>query len=173
MIMRCISSVWYNYKRVSSFEYADTLDKAYKLKIIRARKSSHVLVKIPVNANPMKKPLVSILLPVRNACKAHHLKHGFLKGVSEVTLAGAGLEGRAWYRTLLREGVRVVRWIDVDPHKVGRTLHGAPVVGAGEVKAVNGDRMLVTVGTRGSRDQVRRWASEAGFVEGNDFICVT
>jgi glycosyltransferase involved in cell wall biosynthesis len=107
------------------------------------------------------------------ACKAHHLKQGFLKGICEVTLAGAGLEGRAWYRTLQKEGIRVVRWIDVDPRKVGHSLHSAPVVGAGEVKAVNGARMLVTVGTRGSRDQVRRWASGAGFVEGKDFICVT
>jgi glycosyltransferase involved in cell wall biosynthesis len=107
------------------------------------------------------------------ACKLHHLQQGFLKGVDGVTLAGAGLEGRAWFRTLQAEGVCVVRWIDVDPRKIGRTLHGAPVVAAGEVKAEDVDKMLVTVGTKGARDLVRKWAKGVGFAEGKDFVCVT
>jgi len=107
------------------------------------------------------------------ACKAHHLKQGFLKGTDEVTLAGAGLEGRAWRRTLLEEGIRVIRWVDVDPKKIGRTLHGAPVAAVGEVKREDAASMLVTVGTRGAREQVRQWANGAGFVEGKDYLCVT
>jgi glycosyltransferase involved in cell wall biosynthesis len=106
------------------------------------------------------------------ACKVHHLKRSFLRNVAEITLAGAGLEGRAWCRALALEGVRVSRWVDVDPRKIGRTLHGAPVVGAGEVTS-NGGKMLITVGTRGARDGLRAWASGAGFVEGEDFLCVT
>lgn len=106
-------------------------------------------------------------------CKVHHLKRGFLAGVTEVTLAGAGLEGRAWYRTLREEDIRVVRWMDVDPRKIGRMLHGAPVVGTDEVVAEKGVKMLFTVGTRGARDQVRDWAFRAGFSEGEDFLCVT
>lgn len=107
------------------------------------------------------------------ACKAHHLKQGFLKGIDEVVLAGAGLEGRAWHRTLLEEGIRVIRWVDVDPKKIGRVLHGAPVVSAVEARPGDGSRMLVTVGTRGARDQVRQWARGAGFTEGEDCLCVT
>ena len=107
------------------------------------------------------------------ACKAYHLKKGFLNGVLEVALAGAGLEGRAWCRTLLDEGIRVVRWIDVDPKKIGRTLHGAPVVDARGIVASDGIKMLVTVGTRGARAQLRQWADGAGFVEGKDYLCVT
>jgi len=107
------------------------------------------------------------------ACKAHHLKHGFLKGIAEVTLAGAGLEGRAWRRTLLQEGIRVKGWVDVDPKKIGRTLHGAPVAAAAAVKPGDVASMLVTVGTRGAREQVRQWANGAGFVEGKDYLCVT
>ena len=71
-------------------------------------------------------------------------------------LTGAELDERARYSILQKEGSRVVCWIDVDPLKVGCTFHDAPVVGAGEVKAVNGARMLVSVSTRGSRDQERR-----------------
>jgi glycosyltransferase involved in cell wall biosynthesis len=107
------------------------------------------------------------------ACKAHHLKRCFLNGVEEVLLAGAGLEGRAWSRALQAEGIRVAGWVDVDPRKIGRSLHGAPVVGAREVTAGNGVKMLVTVGTRGAREQIRRWADGAGFAEGVDYLCVT
>jgi hypothetical protein len=106
-------------------------------------------------------------------CKAHHLKRGFLAGVPEVTLAGAGLEGRAWYRVLRDDDIRVVRWLDVDPRKIGRILHGAPVFGTEGVAPEKGKRMLVTVGARGARDQVRDWAFRAGFVDGEDFLCVT
>ncbi|MBI1919912.1 MAG: glycosyltransferase [Geobacter sp.] len=106
------------------------------------------------------------------ACKVYHLKQQFLRGTDEVTLAGAGQEGRAWYRTLAAEGIRVSRWIDVDPRKVGRMLHGAPVMGTTDVMPGEG-KMLLTVGTRGARDAVRHWAIGAGFREGVDFVCVT
>lgn len=106
------------------------------------------------------------------ACKLHHLCQGFLKGEREVVLAGAGLEGRAWCRSLESEGIRVAAWVDVDPRKVGRTLHGAPVVAADKMVS-DGRKLLITVGTRGARDGVRSWAIGAGFRDGRDFLCVT
>lgn len=107
------------------------------------------------------------------ACKVHHLKEGFLRGVDEVVLAGAGLEGRAWSRALRQEGIGVACWVDVDPRKVGRELHGSPVVSHLEVKGGNCARVLGTVGTRGAREQLRNWARGAGFTEGVGFLCVT
>ena len=107
------------------------------------------------------------------ACKTHHLKQGFLNGVREVVLAGAGLEGRAWSRALLDEGIRVASWIDVDPKKIGRTLHGAMVTDARHCVKPGERRILATVGTRGAREQIRKWAGRAGLVEGKDFLCVT
>ncbi|HTP67074.1 MAG TPA: glycosyltransferase [Geobacteraceae bacterium] len=106
------------------------------------------------------------------ACKVHHLQKGFLKGAKEAVLAGAGLEGRAWRHALELAGIAVSLWVDVDRRKIGRILHGAPVVGADNVPAEAG-KMLITVGTRGARDGVRQWAARAGFMEGADFICVT
>jgi glycosyltransferase involved in cell wall biosynthesis len=106
------------------------------------------------------------------SCKIHHLRRGFLKDVDQVTLAGAGLEGRAWQRALARAGVRVVRWLDVDPRKQGRTLHGAPVTAPDEVLPGR-EKVLITVGTRGARDGIRTWARGAGLREGEDFVCVT
>lgn len=105
-------------------------------------------------------------------CKLHHLQQGFLAGEGQVRLAGAGKEGRAWYRTLHEAGIGVAEWVDVDPRKVGRTLHGAPVLATAEA-GTRGPKLLITVGTRGARDQVRQWAYGAGFCEGKDVVCVT
>ncbi|HBA88876.1 MAG TPA: glycosyl transferase [Geobacter sp.] len=104
-------------------------------------------------------------------CKLHHLVNGFLKDEKEVILAGAGLEGRAWYRMLREEGIRVSAWLDVDPRKIGRELHGAPVLATGQLKP-SGVKLLMTVGARGARPVVRRSSAEAGFVEGVDAVCV-
>ena len=106
------------------------------------------------------------------ACKVHHLKNGFLQGEQEVILAGGGVEGRGWRRALNRDGIRVSLWVDVDPRKIGRILHGAPVVGSAEVLPGMG-KMLITVGTPGAREGVREWARTSGFREGKDFLCVT
>jgi len=105
-------------------------------------------------------------------CKLHHLQNDFLKDEDEVILAGAGREGRAWYRILRDAGVRVSTWVDVDPRKVGRLLHDAPVLAMNQVTAA-GVKMLMTVGTRGARSDVRQWAFQAGFREGVNAICVT
>ncbi len=104
-------------------------------------------------------------------CKAHYLKQGFLAGIDEVTLVGAGQEGRAWRRTLEQRGIRVFRWIDADPRKRGRMLHGAPVLPP-ETAELSG-KFLVTVGTRGARQEIRTWLAGRGLVEGEDVVCVT
>lgn len=105
-------------------------------------------------------------------CKAHHLQNGFLQAAAEVILAGAGKEGRAWQRILAEIGITVSCWIDVDPKKQGRTLHGAAIAAPDDISLKSG-KLLVTVGTRGARAGIREWAKGAGFVEGQDFICVT
>ncbi|WP_224984887.1 glycosyltransferase [Geomonas agri] len=104
-------------------------------------------------------------------CKRHHLLQGFLKGERSVILAGAGLEGRAWYRILHEVGIRVEAWVDVDPKKIGKQLHGAPVLATGDLQHV-GTKLLMTVGARGARAVVRQSTRQAGFVEGRDAICV-
>jgi glycosyltransferase involved in cell wall biosynthesis len=105
-------------------------------------------------------------------CKLHHLQRGFLQGTTEVILAGAGKEGRAWQRLLATNGIRTTLWVDVDPKKNGRLLHGAQVV-TPEAVAPGAGKMLVTVGTRGARSGIRAWAAAAGFRELSDFVCVT
>ncbi len=105
------------------------------------------------------------------ACKAHYLKLGFLSQVDQVTLVGAGKEGRAWRRALAAVGIGVNRWIDADPRKQGRLLHGAPVL-LPDTELLSG-RLLVTVGTRGARVGLREWLTRRGLIEGVNLLFVT
>lgn len=104
-------------------------------------------------------------------CKLHHLRQGFLRGRSELVLAGAGLEARAWQRLLVAEGIRVTHWLDIDPRKVGTVLHGAPVLRPEELR-LEGRRMLTAIGLRGAREQFRLTAGQLGWQEGVDFVSV-
>ncbi len=105
------------------------------------------------------------------ACKCHHLLHGFLQNTSDVVIAGAGLEARAWQRLLADVEVTVSTWLDVDPRKIGRILHNAPVISPDELD-LNGRKMIVAIGVRGAREQFRTVAERRGWQEGMDFVCV-
>jgi len=87
-----------------------------------------------------------------------------------VAVWGAGKTGRRLMRALEAHGVRAVRWIDIDPGKIGRTARGAPIVGPESLE--RGEHLvLVAVGARGARGLVRGRLLERGFVEGVDFVC--
>jgi glycosyltransferase involved in cell wall biosynthesis len=104
-------------------------------------------------------------------CKLHHLRQGFLQGVTELVIAGAGLEARAWQRLLLAEGVTVSHWLDIDPRKIGRTLHGALVLRPENLQ-LGGKKMISAIGLAGAREQFRLDAGKLGWREGVDFISV-
>ncbi|WP_305041053.1 glycosyltransferase family 2 protein [Geoalkalibacter sp.] len=106
------------------------------------------------------------------ACKIHHLQQDVLREVREVSLWGAGLEGKAWRKELSAAGIAVTRWLDIDPRKIGQRIHGAPVVSIEDLQP-GGPPVLVTVGARGARPQVRAWARQRGLSEGRDFLIVT
>jgi len=105
------------------------------------------------------------------SCKMHYLRQGFLKGCSEVVMAGAGIEARAWQRLLAANDISVCHWLDVDPRKIGRILHGAPVSRPEEL-VLSGRKMLAAIGVRGARQQFRALADQLGWQEGMDFVCV-
>jgi glycosyltransferase involved in cell wall biosynthesis len=105
------------------------------------------------------------------ACKLHSLRQGFLRDERSVVVAGAGLEGRAWQRLLAGAGIPVSCWVDVDPRKIGRKLHGAPIIATDQLRTQQG-KILVAIGVRGAREQFREIAQPLSLKEGLDFICV-
>ena len=107
------------------------------------------------------------------ALKAHHLARSVLAGRTEVQLWGAGPDARAWRSALAVEGIRVARFFDVDPRKIGRTLgDGAPVLDWRETPRFVGTPLLCAVGQKGARERMRRMLADLAFVEGHDYWCV-
>ena len=106
-------------------------------------------------------------------CKAHYLARGPLQGREAVILWGAGMMGRRLSKHLLREGARMVAFVDIDPRKIGRTRRGLPILDADELMDlwVRYDRpaILAAVGARGARDLIRERLNSLDLCEGRDW----
>ena len=110
-------------------------------------------------------------IPKFRKLKAHYLLQSYLKGRKEVTVWGAGREGRWWQRELIIAGVTPGRFIDVDAKKIGQRLGEAPIVGPGVLeKRLTGDFIVVAVGARGARLLIRDQLLEYGCKELEDFV---
>jgi len=102
--------------------------------------------------------------------KAPHLARLLLASGRPVVVWGAGQTGKRAARALEPHGVRAARFVDIDSKKIGRTARGAPIVAPSDLKRGD-DTVVVAVGARGARQQVRSWLTERQFVETVDFWC--
>ena len=108
------------------------------------------------------------------ALKCGHLRRTLLARSDEVAVWGAGETGKAFADALLREGVRVALFLEVDPRKVGRKVRGAAVRPFGEADRLRGRLpLLVAVGAKGARELIRQELTAKGMVEQVDFWCVS
>ncbi len=146
---------------------------------LRLALSKHQLARIPEtlffwreHADRLTHTADEFSLDAFRRCKAFHLKKSLLKDKRSVTLWGVGIEGKAWRKVLLDIGIDVHHWIDIDPGKIGQTIHGAKVAEPDSLKPGCGP-MLITIGARGARDLVREKCQELGLIESKDYICVT
>ena len=104
---------------------------------------------------------------VRHLVGHHGLAH------RPVVVAGAGKEGRRIARALRGAGVLVAGFVDVDPKKVGRLLHGVPVWPTSTLVSRPAATFVIgAVGTSGARGAVRALLRDAGLVEGEDAVVV-
>lgn len=102
--------------------------------------------------------------------KAPHLAR--VIGRRPLWMWGAGKTGKHLARALEAHGVRAERWIDIDPRKIGGVARGAPIVSPAAIR--RGEAVIVVaVGARGARDEVRAHLVARGFVEGADFVCAS
>jgi glycosyltransferase involved in cell wall biosynthesis len=106
------------------------------------------------------------------ALKLEALERGPLRAAPPVVVWGAGPVGKAWARGLLARGHRLAAFVDVDPRKLGRTLHGAPVLPLASVPALGGALHLGAVAQPGARARLRAAAAALGLAEGRDFLAV-
>jgi glycosyltransferase involved in cell wall biosynthesis len=107
------------------------------------------------------------------ALKVDHLRRTHLRTRAQVTIWGAGKLGRRWHRALEPIGCRAAEFIDVDPKKIGREVHGEPVIPPPpDRSALRSDFVIVAVGAYGARALIREHLTARGFTELEDFVCV-
>ena len=103
--------------------------------------------------------------------KEFYLLMTYLEQRREVTIWGAGRGGRWWWGRLTRAGIRVRRFIDIDPRKIGGRKGDTPVVGPGDLEQrAPGDFILGAVESRGARQLIRDRLIEMGYRELEDFL---
>lgn len=104
-------------------------------------------------------------------CKVHFLRRTLLRGGRPAVVWGAGPTGKAFARELLRAGTPLAAFVELDPRKLGKRIHGAPVVPPEEA-AVPGALLLGAVSGTEARALIRAQAATLGLVEGVDFVAV-
>ncbi len=108
------------------------------------------------------------------ALRAMHLAPRLLARRAEgrrLTCWGAGPVARKNARALEAHGVRFERFVEIDPRRIGGVCRGAPIIAQGELTAE--DFVVVLVGARGARDQIRAALLADDRNEGDDFLCAT
>jgi hypothetical protein len=85
---------------------------------------------------------------------------------------GAGPTGKAFARELLAAGTPLAAFVEVDPRKLGKQIHGAPVVPVEHATGFPGALHLAAVSGPEGRERVRELAARLELGEGDDFVAV-
>ena len=73
---------------------------------------------------------------------------------------------------LQHEGQEVVAFVDLDPRKIGQTIHGAPVVPPAAIGKYEEAFVVAAVGSADARAEIRDSLRAAGFKEPDDCCAV-
>jgi hypothetical protein len=103
----------------------------------------------------------------------HFLRRSLLADGRAAVVWGAGPTGKALARELLAAGTPLAAFVEVDPRKLGKRIHGAPVVPV--ERAGDFPRALAVGAVSGpeGRARLRELAAGLGLVQGRDFIAVS
>ena len=105
-------------------------------------------------------------------CKAPYLAQAIAdSGCAdrELWIWGAGRPARKAARPLEDAWKPASGFIDIDPNKIGRGIHGRPVVSPRDLPAADRAVIVSYVGACGARDLIRNDLATAGRTEGIDF----
>ena len=108
-------------------------------------------------------------------CKVHFLDQTFLPARRPLVVWGAGKVGKPLARELIRQGLHVAAFVDLDARKIGQEIHGAPVLDPAGFEGLlqNGDPyVLAAVGSPGARDKIRAALTALGLRDIHDYrVC--
>ena len=100
-------------------------------------------------------------------CRVHHLAASHLRAGRPAVVWGAGPTGKAYARLCLEMGIPVEAFAEVDPRKIGQTIHGVEVVTAREAVVRAGAFHLgpwpENRGGNRCENGLGNWASKKGF----------
>ncbi|NWK57074.1 glycosyltransferase family 2 protein [Verrucomicrobiaceae bacterium N1E253] len=105
-------------------------------------------------------------------CKAPYLLKALQKNgtdTRDLWIWGAGRPSRKSARPLEHVWKQASGFIDIDPAKIGRQLHGRPVVSPNDLPPPEQAVIVSYVGTRGAHQNIRECLLSAGRREGIDF----
>ncbi len=89
-----------------------------------------------------------------------------------LVICGAGRTGLPLARALLAKGLSLARFVEVHPRKIGTRILERPVIGYESLGPPGEEHLLVAVGAKGARFQIRSHLLGLGYVEGEHFTCV-
>lgn len=104
------------------------------------------------------------------ALKRAYLGQSYLRDRARFHQWGAGEVGKLWLReweTLKPEAV-----VDIHPRKIGRKIHGVPVIAPDDLPGPNTTFIVIAVGAPGAREEIRAWLRPRGYLELRDFLFV-
>jgi len=105
------------------------------------------------------------------ACKAAFLAASFLATTATYILWGYGDTGKALRRALLAHGKTPSHIVEVHPGRLGRHIHGMPVIPPKALVQVPPRPVVASVAGAAARSEIRQQLARLGFVELRDFVC--
>lgn len=105
------------------------------------------------------------------AAKLHYMIQRL--GQRRALVWGAGQEGKPWMRALARRDLLDRQTVDVDPRKIGQKIHGSRIISPDSLPHASPRHLvLVAVGARGARGEIRGHLAQRGYREVEDYVCV-
>ncbi|MCK5793560.1 MAG: glycosyltransferase [Anaerolineales bacterium] len=105
--------------------------------------------------------------------KAHYITKGPARERDAVFVWGAGMTGRRLSKHLVREGLPLAAFVEVDQKKIGNTRRGKPIVSVEELPVLWGQYqnpiLLTAVRARSAAPLIKAALDELGLVEGQDW----
>ena len=105
-------------------------------------------------------------------CKVQVLARTLLRERDGVVVWGAGPTGKRFARALRVAGQNVRAFVELDPRKIGKRIHGAPVIPPARIGDYRGAFCVAAVGQAGARSEIRAALRAAGWREREDFVAV-
>ena len=121
----------------------------------------------------ISRTLPAYTLDAFRRCKVHFLRRTLLADGRAAVVWGAGPTGKAFARELLAAGTPLAAFVEVDPRKLGKRIHGAPVVPVEQAGDYPGTLAVGAVSGPEGRARLRELADGLGLVQGRDFIAVS